>query len=318
VLEIFAITAPIFLLIGVGYLAMLGRIVNREQVQGVATFVLYLALPALVIRALTQRPIEEVFNTQYLLAYGLGSAAVFVAALLLTRRLQGKELGAGALQALGMSASNSGFIGYPVAAMVLGTSPAALFLALNMLIENLLIIPAALILAEAGRQTGAGLGDVIVKTALRLVRNPILIGLVIGVTLSVSGLRIPGPVVTAIDMLASAAAPAALFVIGASLFGLKVQGMAGDVGQIVVGKLVLHPLAVLGAFLLMPEMDPFLLAGALLFACAPMISVYPILGLRYGHQGVTAAALMVTTLSAFLTISLTIWLMKVYGLLPPG
>ncbi len=52
-----------------------------------------------------------------------------------------------------MSASNSGFIGYPVAAMVLG-SPAAMFLALNMLIENLLIIPLALTLAELGRQTG--------------------------------------------------------------------------------------------------------------------------------------------------------------------
>jgi predicted permease len=315
VLEILAITTPIFLLIGVGYLAMLGRLVSREQVQGIGTFVLYCALPALVVRALTQNPLEEVFTPQYLVAYGLASVVIFALGLLVTLRLQHKPLADGAIQALGMSASNSGFVGYAVAAMVLG-SPAAVFLALNMLIENLLIIPAALILAEASRQSGAGVLDTINQTALRLARNPILIGLMIGVAIAASGLEVPGPVATAIDMLASAAPPAALFVIGASLFGLRVQGMASDVGQIVLGKLVLHPLAVLGAFLLMPDMDPFLLAGGLLFACAPMISVYPIIGQRYGMEAVSAAALMVGTLASFVTISLVIWLMTRFGLLP--
>ncbi len=314
-LEIFSITTPIFLLIGVGYLAMLGRIVTREQVQGIGTFVLYCALPALVIRALTQNPLEEVFNPQYLLAYGIGSVLVFGFALLVTLHLQQQSLGAGAIHALGMAASNSGFVGYPVAAMVMG-SPAAVFLALNMLIENLLIIPGALILAEAGRQSGSGFRDALQQTTLRLVRNPILIGLMVGVVISASEMALPGPVMVAIDMLASAAPPAALFVIGASLFGLQVRGMAGDVGQIVLGKLVLHPLVVLGVFLLMPDMDPTLLAGALLFACAPMISIYPIIGQRYDLGGISAAALMIATLSSFVTISLVIWLMTHFGLLP--
>ncbi|WP_163558444.1 AEC family transporter [Halomonas sp. NO4] len=314
-LEILAITTPIFLLIAVGYLAIAGRIITREQVQGVGTFVMYCALPALVIRALTQNPLEEVFNPQYLLAYGLGSLVVFGLGLLLTLVWQRQPLGNGAIQALGMSAANSGFIGYPVAAMVLG-SPAAVFLALNMLIENLLIIPAALILAELGNQSGAGLAETVRQTGRRLIRNPILIGLLVGVLLAASGLTLPGPLARSIDMLANAAGPAALFVIGASLFRLQVKGMLGDVGQIVVGKLILHPLAIVGAFLLMPEMDPFLLTGALLFACAPMISVYPLFGQRYAMGGVGAAALMVATLASFVTISVTIGLMTYAGLLP--
>jgi hypothetical protein len=318
VLEILVITAPIFLLIGMGYLAMATKLVNREQIQGMGTFVLYFALPALVIRALTQNPLDEVFQPHYLLAYGLGSLAVFVFALLLTLALQRKSLSEGAMHALGMAASNSGFIGYPVAAMVLGTSPAAVFLALNMLIENLLIIPAALILAEAGRQSGAGLVTVARRTFMRLARNPILIGLTLGVLLAVTDTALPRPLAQVVDMLASAAGPVALFVIGGTLFGLQVRGMVGDVGQIVIGKLLLHPLAILGLFLVMPEADPTLLAGALLFACAPMISVYPLLGQRYGMAGVSAATLMVGTLAAFVTLSLAIGLMKAYGLLPTG
>ncbi|MGR2739964.1 AEC family transporter [Billgrantia sp. Q4P2] len=317
-LEILAITTPIFLLIGAGYLAMGTRLVNREQLQGVATFVLYFALPALIIRALTQNPLDQVLHTPYLLAYGLGSVAVFTFALLLTLGLQRKPLSEGAMHALGMSASNSGFIGYPVAAMVLGSSPAAVLMALNMVIENLLIIPAALILAEAGRQSGAGIVTVARKTLVRLVRNPILIGLAAGLALAVTDTSLPGPLAQVVDMLASAAGPAALFVIGGTLFGLQVRGMVKDVGQIVVGKLILHPLAVLGLFLLMPTADPTLLAGALLFASAPMISIYPLLGQRYGMAGVSAAALMMSTLTAFVTLSAGIWLMDVSGLLTTG
>ncbi|MDN3522022.1 AEC family transporter [Halomonas ramblicola] len=314
-LEILSITTPIFLLIGAGYLAMGIRLVNREQIQGVATFVLYFALPALVIRALTQNPLDEVLQPHYLLAYGLGSLAVFALALLLTLALQRKPLSEGAMHALGMSASNSGFIGYPLAAMVLGSSPAAVIMALNFLIENLLIIPAALILAEAGRQSGAGLAAASRQTLMRLARNPILVGLMVGLVLALTETALPRPLAQVIDMLANAAGPAALFVIGGTLFGLQVHGMLNDVGQIIVGKLIGHPLAVLGCFLLMPAMDPVLLAGALLFACAPMISVYPLLGQRYGMAGVGAAALMVGTLTAFVTLSLVIGLMQRHGLL---
>lgn len=315
-LEILAITLPIFLLIGTGYLAMTTRLVTSEQVQGIGTFVLYFALPALVIRALTQNPLSEILQQQYLLAYGLGSTLVFVLALLLTLVVQRKSLSEGALHALGMSASNSGFIGYPVAAMVLGSSPAAVFLALNMLVENLLIIPAALILAELGRQSGSNIAITVRQVGKRLIRNPILVGLTAGLLLAVTETTLPRPVAQAIDMLANAAGPAALFVIGGTLFGLRIHGMLRDVGQIIMGKLVLHPLAVLGVFLLMPQPDPSLLVGALLFACAPMISVYPLLGQRYGMAGISAAALMATTLIAFATLSLGIWLLKISGLLP--
>ncbi|SDK11427.1 AEC family transporter [Billgrantia gudaonensis] len=314
-LEILAITAPIFLLIGVGYLAIAGRIISREQVRGVGTFVMYCALPALVIRALTQNPLEEVFDTQYLLAYGLGSLAIFVLGLAVTLVWQRLPLSNGAIQALGMAASNSGFIGYPVAAMVLG-SPAAVFLALNMVIENLLIIPLALILAEMGHQRGASLTATLRQTARRLGRNPVLIGLLFGVLVAVSGISLPGPLARTIDMLADAAGPASLFVIGASLFRLQVRGLLGDVAQIVTGKLILHPLAILGAFLLMPEPDPALITGAMLFACAPMISVYPLFGQRYAMGGVGAAALMVATLLSFVTLSVAIGLLHLVGLLP--
>src|SRR5690554_8083918 len=76
-LEILGITLPIFLLIGTGFVAARRGLISRDNMQGVATFVMYLALPSLIIRALTDYPLAEVLNVGYLVAYGLGSALAF-------------------------------------------------------------------------------------------------------------------------------------------------------------------------------------------------------------------------------------------------
>ncbi|WP_445010860.1 AEC family transporter [Vreelandella stevensii] len=308
-LAILAITTPIFLLISAGYIARWSGVIEREQMQGVAIFVLYCALPALIIRALTQHPLEEIFQLNYLIAYGIGSLVIFGGALLVTWRYQHQPPHVSSIQALGMAAANSGFVGYPVAAMVIG-SPAAVLLALNMIIETLLIIPMAIILAEMTTQQGSSAWKTVKKTVSSLAKNPVLVGLCVGILLAVTGVTIPLPLRKAIDMLANAAGPAALFVIGGTLFGLQIKGMARDVSQIVMGKLILHPLAILIVFLLVPGIEPIYLVGALLFSAAPMISIYPLLGQRYGLGGVSAAAMLVATVASFFTLSLILWLVS--------
>ncbi|WP_043528358.1 AEC family transporter [Litchfieldella xinjiangensis] len=312
-LEIFGITLPLFLLIGIGYLTVHARIIDKPQVRGIGVFVMHCALPALIIRALISRPLEETFNLVYVLAYGVGSLIVFLGGLAMARLYRRQPLDASALYALGMAAANSGFVGYPVAAMVLGSS-AVIAMALNMLIENLLIIPLALALAEASNQRGAKLRTIIARSARQLIRNPIIIAILFGTTLAISGIELPSPLFKVIDMLASAAPPTALFVIGGTLYGLRARGMAGEVSQITFGKLVIHPLAVLAMFLLLPETDPVLTAAGVLFACAPMLSVYPIFGQRYNLGEITAATLMVTTLLSFATMSIAVWALQGSGL----
>ncbi|WP_099864301.1 AEC family transporter [Pararhizobium haloflavum] len=302
-LDLFSITAPIFLLIGVGFVAVLSGIVAKHQAQALAVFVLNFALPALIIDALSTKPFDQLFDARYLAAYAIGSLLVFGAMFLVMRYAVGRSLSHAAIAALGSSGSNSGFIGYPVAVLVIGEL-AAVGLALNMMIENMVIIPLALALAESGLQSGQSLATILRATGRRLVRNPIIIAIVIGMALSLSGVTLPGPVDTAIGMMATASAPAALFVIGAALVGLRLGSMALDVGLIVAAKLIAHPLAVAFGFMLLPGVDPDLVVAAVIFAGVPMLSVYPIFGQRFGMEGVCAAALMVATLAAFFTTTM--------------
>lgn len=300
-LQILSITTPIFILIGLGFLSARGGLISREQVRGMGAVVINFALPALVLKAVSENPIGEVFNWQYLTAYGLGSLAVFCLGLLASRTLRREPLDSSAIAALGMANSNSGFVGYPIVAMTLGAT-AAIGLALNMVVENLLIIPLALALAEAGRQEGSAL-SVAQETLKRLARSPLIIAMAIGLPLALLELRLPAVPARVVEMLATASAPLALFVIGGSLYGLRLSGMQGEIGMIAFGKLILHPLAVLLIFSLLPDVDPALMAAGVLFASAPMLSIYPILGQRFGVDGRCAAALLLTTVASFVTIS---------------
>ncbi|KQO28547.1 permease [Pseudomonas sp. Leaf83] len=313
-LAVLSITAPIFILIGLGFFSARIALVNRDQVRGMGTFVIYFALPSLVFKALAERSLSEVLNGPYLAAYAMASLSLFGIGLLLARRWRGLDLSSSAILAMGMAVPNSGFVGYPIAVMVIGPT-AALAMALGMLVENLLMIPLALAIAEAGRQDGQG-WTVVRETALRLLRNPLIIAIVLGLGMSLLELRLPVVPARVIEMLAAASAPVALFVIGATLNGMKAGGMAADLAQTSIGKLILHPLLMFAALSLVPGVDPLLMVAGVLFASAPMLSVFPILGQRFGLEERCAAALVGCTVLAFFSISVLLALLRWQGLLP--
>lgn len=313
-LAVLSITAPIFILIGLGFFSARIALVNREQVRGMGTFVIYFALPSLVFKALAERSLSEVLNWPYLLAFALASLSLFGIGLLVARRWRGLGLSHSAILAMGMSVSNSGFVGYPIAVMVIGPT-AALAMALGMLVENLVMIPLALAIAEAGRQGGQG-WTVARETALRLLRNPLIIAIVLGLVMSMLELHLPMVPARVIDMLAAASAPVALFVIGATLNGMKIGGMAADLAQTSIGKLILHPLLMFVALSLVPGIDPMLMVAGVLFTSAPMMSVFPILGQRFGLEERCAAALVGCTVLAFFSVSALLVLLRWQGLLP--
>lgn len=304
-LQIFQITAPIFLLIGLGYFAAMGGLLNREQVRGIGAFVITFAMPALLIKTLGTSPIQQTLVPGYLLAYAFGSLAAFTLAFGVSRWGRGDNLSGSAINAMGMSVSNSGFVGYPLVAAAIG-SPAVLGMAMGMLVENLLMIPLALVLAEAGKQQGGGGLKVLGMIFGRLLKNPVIIGIISGLGVSLLGIEIPPLLFKPIDMLAGVSAPLALFVIGASLFGMKARGVWVDAAWIASGKLIVHPLAVLGAFLLVPGIDPIMKAVGVLFACSPMMSIFPILGQRFGLEDRCSATLLVATVLSFFTISMAL------------
>lgn len=253
-LEILSITAPIFILIGLGYLSVMTRLISRETTRGMGVFVVTIALPALILRGMANKSLADSMDGDFLAGYALASLTLFVLGVLFYRRVRGAPLADSSMAGLGMSSSNSGFVGVSICTMVLGSEPASRAVAMTILVESMLMIPLAMAIADAS----AGQGEVrllarIRQTLKRLMRSPLLIAIFAGVLLA--GFRIPVPSVAlrVIDMLA-------------------------------------------------PEMRQ----AGIIFAAAPMLSILPILGMRYGLEDHCSATLLLATVLSFISISATI------------
>ena len=299
---IFSITAPIYFLIAVGFSAVRWGMLTKADTGRLGKFVICFALPALLFRTLSQRSFTEIFHVGYLAAYGGGSLLVFFAAFFLARMRQNKDASFRALYGMGMAFSNTAFIGYPILSQWIGPT-AAVALALCFLIENFLLLPLMLLLAESDRDSGDKWWRVALHSLRSLMTNPLIIAIITGTVFSLLGIRLPEPVLRTIDMLAGASVPVALFVIGGSLVGIKIQGMIRDVSAVVAGKLLLHPLAVGLMLWLLPPMDPLFRAAAIGYASMPMLSIYPILAQKYRLEGFCAAALLLASWLSFFTMN---------------
>lgn len=305
-LDILGITGPIYLAIALGFFCTRQGLFAKADMQVFGRFTLQLALPALLFNALSQRSVAEILNLNYLLAYALGSLVVIGLGLFWARKVQGQSLSYSSMMAMGMSCPNSGFVGYPIILLSFGPV-AGVALALNMVVENLLLLPLLLAIADSQGRPGQW-KTVLLQTLKNLLKNPMILGIVAGFLFSMSGLQMPAPVGRTINLFAQSSAVLSLFVIGGSLVGLQAKGLQGTVMPIALGKLVLHPLAMWAVLVwLVPIADPALRAAALLTGAMPMLGIYTILNQRHGHGTVSAAALLVTTIGSFFTLTALLW-----------
>lgn len=313
-LEILAITCPIYLVVLAGYVATRSGLFARTEMQVFGKFVFNLALPALIFNALAQRHIRDILHPAYLLSYLFGSLLMLTLAYFTGRRLLNLSMTRSTFMAMGVSCSNSSFIGFPIL-MLMVAPVAGVALGLNVIVENLVMLPLLLAMAEHSRDGGGGAWHQVVRqSAQRLMKNPLVISVTAGLVVSVSEVTLPPPVIRTVNLFAQASGGLSLFAIGGMLVGLSLSTGWQRVVPLVMGKLIGHPLAVLLIATLVPllgvtPMEPQLRAAALLMAAMPMLSIYPILGQAYGEADRSATALLICMVASFFTLSAWMWLL---------
>jgi predicted permease len=309
--DVLSITAPIFIIIGFGYLAVKSGLMPREAMPLLGRFVLYFTLPALIFGTLSQMQVSEVIQFDFLTIYAIGSLGALLGGIALNRLIFNTDLAEASVRGMGMSASNSAFIGYPVLLQVFGSAPTQPF-TMALLVENILILPLALILIEYGkRDTGTGepLLQVWRRIFMRILRSPLIIAILAGLICASLQLSILSALDRSLEMLAMASVGTALFVIGGSLVGTRVNDSLGSISLVAAGKLLLHPLLMLLLVMLWRDFDPQLEKAVILAAAMPMLSVFPIIGGNYGYGRQCAGMLLVTTALSFITLTLILALM---------
>lgn len=302
---------PIFAVIALGYLAVRSGYIARAAIPHMGRFVISICLPALVFSAVASSPVRDIINPMYVLAYTIGGVLSLLAGLLFSRCFAKQTVTNSSLNGIGMSLSNSAFVGAPVLLAIYGDLPVNAF-TMNVMVENVVALPLFLIFLEIGRNAGTADSRWVLvrKVGGNLASNPIIIGLVAGIAVNLAGLTLPATVERSFDFLVNAAAGVALFVIGGSLVGIALRGNGWTIAGVTAGKLIVHPVLVLLVIWVLPDFDSELQRIAILSAAMPMLSIYPALAGQYRDPSTYAAILMVSTLASVVTLS--VWLSILY------
>jgi len=314
-LDILSITTPIYILILLGYVLTRVGFFSKADMKVLGRLVVHVALPCLVFKSLSQSSVSEVMNVGYLLAYTLGSLAVIVLGYFVSSFKRGAVNPTfRTFWVMGMSCSNSGFVGYPVLLLTLA-NVAGVALAMNMVVENLLIIPLLLFLAQKSENSEHVGVKGLIGSLLSLFKKPFILSLMGGLILSIFEIKLATPLAHSVSLLANASSALSLMVIGGVLVDLPMRGLGPKVFSVVVGKLLVHPVMVGLAFLALSDLglastDPSLKMAAIVFAATPTMGIYVTLAQDHGQEDFAAIVSLVVTIASFFTMSALLWTMK--------
>ena len=141
---------PIFGFIACGYGAGRFRIIDDAGVQGIMTFVMYFAVPALLIRAVVQSELPDLRDLNIVLAYYGGCFLVFAASVLFSRIVFSLPIDQQGILGMGSMYSNTVLLAMPLVITMFGEA-AILPVFLIIAFHNLLLFPVVIVFIEIGR-----------------------------------------------------------------------------------------------------------------------------------------------------------------------
>ncbi len=217
-MAVFLQVITLFLLIFCGFFSAKGKLVDENGISTLNKIVLYFALPALTLYGLQKDASPELIHDLILVFFI--SLAIMILSGLIAYFLYRSEPNErrSVLTNLSML-SNSAYMGYPVVIATLGE---------DMLIYAVVFVGAFNLMCWTfGSFFFGGISAIQPK---KLLTNPSLIAVLVGLVLFLTGWRLPGFINDALSMMGNVTTPLAMFVIGARLIDRTPAGLEAAAG----------------------------------------------------------------------------------------
>lgn len=301
-LDVLAVTVPVFLIIGAGYLAVWRGLFSQGQVDGLMVFTQRFAIPCLLFLAMMRLDLSQGIDWRLLTAYYSGSLMCFTVGILGT--LFWLKRGAEDAVAVGFAAmfANTVLLGLPIAERAYGAenlAPNYTIIAFHAAFCYLIGISAM----EVVRAGGSGLVAGVTTVARKLSGNSLMLGVALGLAVNLTGLPLPVPAIEAVELIARAALPAALFGLGGVMVQYKPEGDARGIVLCCGIALILHPAWTWGMSALLGLGQGPLRAAVLTAAMAPGVNAYLFSAMNGRAVRITASSVLIGTAISVLTVS---------------
>ncbi len=304
-LQILEMVTPLFGLILLGYIS--GRI-QKITLDGLAWmnfFIVYIALPPLIYKLLAQTPLEEFRNASFLLTTSLSTFTIFFLCFFIAK-FREQNTANSTVQGFAGAYGNIGYLGPPLALAAFGPE-AGVPVALIFCLDNTMHFTLAPLLMAVGNDKRPHLLAMLLGIIKKIVTHPFILATIAGIASASAQYQPPEVFDSLLTLLAQAAAPCALFVMGVSAALRPLKRVPPELIYLVPIKLVVHPALVYLLLKQMPDLPSAWLHAAVLMAALPAATNVFVIAQQY-DAWVERASSTVVVSTFFSIVSLTLWL----------
>lgn len=294
---------PVFVIIGFGYWAARARAISSAGVDGIMSFAQSFALPVLLFKSIAAIDLSAAYSAGLMLSFYIGAFASFALCFAAAKFAFARP--APDSVAIGFAGyfSNTLLLGIPITQNAYGAGALAGNFAIISIHAPLLYSFGILAMVLAQAQRGQSALTLARQTITSILHQPLVIGILCGFAVNLSGASLPEFAATAVDFMARAGIPAALFGLGGVLFRYRPEGETGLIVAVTLASLILHPSIAYGLGRFAFDLGTDALRSATLCAAmAPGVNAYVFANLFGVGRRVAASSVLVATAASVVTI----------------
>lgn len=302
-------TVPVFMIIILGYILMRVGFLTKEFTEVADRYVFKVALPVLLFKQIGTADIRSEFDIRFVLFCMIVTTVMFGMVWLLARIFIRDKSMVGAF-AQGSVRGSAAILGIAFIDNIYGSSGMGPLMIVSAV--PLYNICSVIILTVEARDNKNG-KEAIKKSFINVLKNPIIIGIFLGMIVACTGLKIPAIPLKAINSVAATATPIALIVVGAGFEGKKAIAKTGPTLVAVFIKLIVLPLIFLPVAVKMGFRREALVAIIIMLGSPTTVTCYIMAKNMNNDEVLSGSIVVLATLLSSFTLTGLVFLMRYMG-----
>ena len=280
----------------VGFFLFKRKIINRNIVQKLSFMLVWVLNPFIILGQYQTEFSKDKF-------FGLLISFILSIFVIIFGFFIGNKLTKNSIERLGIGLPNSGFIGIPLIASIIGNH-AVFYLSAYLAVFNIIAYTYGIYLIT--KKTSY----ILMK---RIVKNPGIISVILGMLMFVFSVRTPLSLSFIFNFSIKVNAPLAMRILGTYIANVDIVELLKDRGIYTISfiKLIIIPLMILILFIFIPFVPVEIKYVILLATCTPVGLTASLYSQLFGGDYVHAAKLIgLSTILSLITIPIFVYVMK--------
>jgi len=300
---------PLFLMVGVGCVVRRRKMISDAAVRQANSLCFRVFMSIMLFHNISGSDLSSAVNVELLLLTSLGILVEFFIGIPFIKWIE-KDPKARGVMLQAFFRTNVVLLGVSMAASVFGEENIA-----EITVMSAVVVPEVNILGIVALELFRGERPDYRHMVVDVLKNPLVIGAVLGILVAAAGLRLPTVIDSAAASIGRAATPMALVLLGASLDFSKFGGAIRNTIICVVERLVVAPGIFVTLAIAMGLRGVPLMGVLLCFATPVAVASFTVAAELGGDTDLAGAIVLLTTGLSCVTLFLWIWFLRTVGVM---